>query len=268
MQNSTTKKTLVPKEHGAWGIWLVSYLIGIGIAERMNPNSLLLFHTALFLFLARVPLSLFVRQIRTEDLLIKIYVYTGLTLVSGILLLVRSRSWELLLLGGIALSLMILHLWLTQRREERTVLGELVGIAGLTLTGPGAYLAAGTSSILYEKAALLWLLCFAYFSEPVFYVKMLVTAKAAKGQKLDWTDKLRLGRDAGIYHTIVLISVYLLLVTKGMSVLILIPFVFTCLKVFWGISRLGEKSVSFKSVGWQEVAYSLLFGSFVVLAFI
>ncbi|MCQ3976894.1 MAG: hypothetical protein DPW09_25990 [Anaerolineae bacterium] len=64
--------------------------------------------------------------------------------------------------------LLVFNLWLVSRRQELSVVGELVGIVGLALGAPMAYYVA--SGQLDGTAIALWFINALYFGGTVFYV--------------------------------------------------------------------------------------------------
>lgn len=260
-------KQFIPREHGAWPMLLVPLFVGAGVASMFDGKVGLLLSAALFAYMARHTLLTLIRfrpgrgMDRRGGLLF--LASSALASVSFLLLVLRER-WLLLPLGGGTLLFMALHTIQALKRSERTVHGELLGIAGLTMTAPAAYyVAAGEINAV---AFLLWLLNFLYFGQSVFYVKMHVAAHGRQGNFGSLREKLRFGRDCVLYSLAMIAGVLGLCLARLIPPFAWIAFVPISIQTIQGISKLGGK-LRIKRLGFIELGHAILFGLVLIAVF-
>ena len=195
-QHRIAFKQLIPREHGVWPMFLVPLLVGAGVAPISDGMVGLLLSAAIFAHVARYELLLLVRlraKGGVDRRAFLLFLSSSALAFTSALFLVLEARWLLLSLGGGALLFMALHTFLALKRTERSIHGELLGIAGLTMTAPAAYyVAAGELNV---AAFTLWLLSFLYFGRSVFYVKMKVAAHGKRGDFRNLWDRLRFSRN-------------------------------------------------------------------------
>lgn len=107
----------------------------------------------------------------------------GLCLGAGVVLMALPvLRWPLMAaFGGLGLSLLFIQAMLTRARRERTLAGDALGVAGLELWGPMAYLVGGGTPD--RTMGLLWALCTAFFLGTAFHVKSLFRERGNPGYK-------------------------------------------------------------------------------------
>lgn len=156
-------KTLLPKEHGSWFLFLAPLAVGLGVAGQLNARGGAFTLAALGLFFARQPLDVTLRGRRggrtRADLapaLAWLAACALLTALAGAYLLLAARLWALLPLGLAGAGLLALQLWASRARLARTVWSEVIGTAGLALAAPAAHYAA--TGVWSAAAVTLWLL--------------------------------------------------------------------------------------------------------------
>jgi hypothetical protein len=250
-------------------MFFVALAVGIGAAKTLNGPVLLFSLTVLCAFLMRYPLSLTVkgwmRSHTLPDSCRWAAIYAGLTLGLGVLLLVWSRLWGLLALGGLAALLLGLYLWQVTRRAEKSLAGELLGVAGLTLTAPGAY-AVGTGR--FDGTALvLWALNFLYFGGSVFYVRLRVREQPRRPAPGGWWGRLAAARVTILYHLAALALVAVFARFGLTSLLAALAFVPTVCKAFQGVLAWPGR-VNVRRVGVVEVAHAVAFAALLIAAYL
>lgn len=267
----------LPHEHGAWAMFLVPLVIGIGVGISRapfdgNPNALLpiaLFVLVAFgVFLLRYPLML---SIKTGDAAARgaaYYwsgVYGAITLVGGVMLLIMTQLWWLALLGLLGSALLAIYLWLVVRRQEMSVVGEWTGIAGAALAAPGAYLVIAR---LFDTTALaLFGLDVLFFGGTVYYIKFKVREqlKLVKPEARVFA-RLIAGRMPIIYSMTALVVVGLCVLLGWVPALVLTAFLLPLVKVIVGAFERPARP-DFPRLGIIEVVYSVAFTIIIVLAF-
>ncbi len=152
--------------------------------------------------------------------------------------------------GLVTGALLALHLQRVGRRSERTVFGEIVGIAGLTLTLPGAlYVMNGR---LGADAAWLWALHVAYFVGGIFYVKARVSGFVGRAEAGRW----RLASD--LYHVVAVLGANLAGLAGWIPPLASAALLPALIRALWGVRQLPER-LNMRRIGYGEVIVTVLF---------
>lgn len=246
---------------------LVPLLVGLGVAGRVDAPGLLFAGAALALFLARYPMTMMLKRPRLRrEPAWPVWTLVYLLLAGGFTLplLGSYGRWGLMGIGALAGLLMVAYLMMVARRAEMTAAGEWLGIAGLTLTAPGAYYAA--TGILDGTAMLLWLINLLYFGGTVFYVKLKVREQPRRPAPVSTWEKLMAGRATLLYHLFAL-SIVLWLSFFGWAPA-LAPLAFApCLaKALRGVVAWGGRP-NMVRLGVTEILHSLVFGVLIFMAY-
>jgi len=175
------------------------------------------------------------------------------------LLLVYHLYWFFALALG-ALMLLAINARQAVRHQDRTIGGEMMAIAGLTITAPAAYYAArGT----FDATGLaLWILCALYFSSSVFYVKLRVSTinpRLNEAGRQPW-------RRCAFFHAFLLTSLLILSLTGRINLFALAAFSPVLARSFWHLAR-PVRRINLRRVGWLEIVYSVVFLIFTALTF-
>jgi hypothetical protein len=261
-------KAPVPKEHGAWFMLGHCLLIGAFVSGVFRWPVLLVCAASFLVFLAMQGLKQLARGYRNRDHGIPLRVpwpsvafLTGAAFLGGVALI----GWDLevlLLWGGISLVLTLMYAWVLFNRKERTVLGEWIGIAGLTVSTAVVW-SAGTGT-LEKEALLLWVVAFLYFGGTVPYVKLRV--KQMKSEGLSLSARFEIAQPALVYTAISLVAVDLAAYQRLVPWLVAVPFALSLAKVVWAVfeSR-GPKKIA--HIGYSEAVFSTLFAILTIAAF-
>src|SRR5262245_2530542 len=249
----------LPKEHGAWAMLYVPFLVGAlaGSSSSSSPfQLLLLLLSATFVFIARqsfvewrIALS---RGLPGAAARRTLLVYAGLGGALGVpLVFLYQRVW---LVPAVIFStaLLALNSWQAVRREDRTIIGEMIAIVGLTLTAPAAYYVCRGE--LNGSAWLLWALCILYFAASVFYVKLRVHSLNRRREGL----RKRARRYCALYHLFLIAALVLLGITGSTSVLVLVAFAPVLAKTVLQLAK-PSRQISLRQIGVLEIVYSVVF---------
>lgn len=247
----------IPREHGAWAILYGSCLTGLVAAGTLTPALLLFLAAMTAVFLAHEPLVKLVRSLKhgARPELIRqwaLWLAGELTivLVAGALLVLQHRLFPLLPIAIFVAVLLGIHLTLTAGRRERSVPGELLGVVGLTSSGPSAYY-VGSGEIDFAFW-LIWSLNILYFASGIFYVKMRV------GRFLKPELFRRRARDCIIYHALVALLLVAAVYNEWISWLMSLAFAPMIIRAFWHTFH-AEKQLRIKRIGYSEVAFAVVF---------
>lgn len=176
---------IFPSEHGSWSMLLVPFLIGAGVglfAASPAPGAgaavLLCFLAVMSVFLARQPVALWdrIRRGRGRRAHLPAAIFWAAVLLAngaaaGTGLLALGR-WPVLWLALPALGVLALTLALTALRGPRQLGVELIGVTGLALAAPAAYVSA--TARLDALAWLVWALSALHSVISVLYVRLRI----------------------------------------------------------------------------------------------
>lgn len=260
----------MPKEHGVWAVLYGSFLVGVGVAGRVTlPVGLFLLGITAAVFaigslpiLARVNAGAVYPE-RRRHALIWFLLYGVMAVTTLAPLLVVFRMAILLPFGMGASFFLLLRAFLIRERGDRTLIGELVGAAGLTMVGPIAH--AVSVGEVRPLSAILWLLLFLFFASGVFYVRMRVRGLIA--QRKGAASESNPGRwPCLLYHAALIVVIPALFLAR----LVPWPVVLAYAPALWraaaGLSQ-EETRLDLRRLGWSEVAVTTTFALILIAAF-
>lgn len=254
----------LPREHGAWAMLYVSFMVGTLVASSMNTRVLLLFLSVTFVFIGRESFLAWWRarsrgrtDISSRQFMTAYFALGGLSAAS---LLIFYHLYWLVVFGFGAVLLLAANAQQAVRREDRRIGSEILAIAGLTLSAPAAYYVS--RSALEPTALWLWLLCALYFVSSVFYVKLRVNAINPRNEGV----RKRSSWGCAIYHSVLLVALVVLALTESLNAFALAAFAPVLLRSFWRLVS-PIRRVNLRRVGWLEVVYSIFFLVFTTLTF-
>lgn len=254
----------LPKEHGAWAMLYVPFVIGILVAGRVSLAVLLLLLAVSCLFIARESLLPWWRARRrgqqADAARRMMLIYLTLAVLFGAPLLFYFRLWKLVWLGVPVLILLAVNAEQATRREDRTILGEVLAIIGLTMTAPAAHY---TASGVWEPTALwLWALNVFYFTSSVFYVRWRVLS--AHARHLEEREQIK--RHCALYHSFLVLALGVLALTGNVSLFVVLAFAPAVGRAFWYLFK-PTTALSLRRIGILEIVYSTVFLILVSLAY-
>jgi YwiC-like protein len=232
----------LPREHGAWGMIIIPFLLG---ATRWSWQVATIGVAAFFFFLARGPLLAWARAWHRKsnpgNSPKLTMLYLGVTLIAWVPVYLTTRLLPLLFFGAAGAVLLAINTWQALEREDRTVTGEFLAFCGLGLIAPATNCVAVSEWTGY--GVVLWVLCVAYFSSAIFYVKMRVKATVPRMA----VAHKRLRIYTVVYHV--------LLFASGKYAIAFLPVI---ARALWYAIRPSSK-INLKQIGWTEVVYSIWF---------
>jgi hypothetical protein len=254
----------LPREHGAWVMLYVPMITGVLAAWSFSFRVILFALSATFLFIARESLISWWRSYRRGErrveALQRLGIYLSLAGLSIAPPIIADRLFALVPLGVGALLLLAINAEMAAKREDRTILGEILAIAGLTMAAPAAhYVAEGTWD---ERAIWLWALSALYFASSVFYIKLRVNLVNARKQD----ERKRVWRRCATYHAFLLVSLFLLATTDQFDHLALVAFAPAMTRASWSLVKVSGR-LDLKRLGLLEILYSVVFLIFITLTF-
>jgi hypothetical protein len=257
----------MPAEHGAWVVLSVPILVTwIAFPPSPLPAALLVLSVAAaWLAQSTAPAAGrgvgSSRQWLTAELMV--------LAAAGLALLLGWRLWPLVPLGVLAAVFAGAHLWMRgkviQRRLDRSEPGELIGVVGLCLTAPAAYVVS--RGRLDENAAVVFAACTLFFFSGVLFVQMLL--KRLRARSLPGASRWGVARNVAIYHggLAILLAILPAVLPVRTSLLVVAAFAPALVRAMWGIARYKSQGVpSFKKIGVMESVYAAWFAVLIALA--
>ena len=225
-------------------MWSVPLIVGAAVAPVWQWRTLILIVAALAFFLVRYPLATIIktRKRPTTDRawwLRWAIGYGAIATVCGAWLILIEQLYLLIPIGLIGALLVVFNLWLVARKQERSVYGELSGIAGLALGAPLTYYAA--SGQLDLTALVLWLVNALYFGGTVFYIKLKVRQQPRLPAPERLSERLLKAKDCLTYQTVVLTLIIVSVGLIRLPWLVPLAFLPMTLKVLYGALRWQDK---------------------------
>jgi hypothetical protein len=262
-------RPIAPKEHGAWAVLYGAFLAGVGVAGRLTVPVMLLLGVVTLLAFANGPLAGLVRFPRGEadsderrNAVVWLALYGFGALMGAVPLLAVYRMVFLLPFGMAAACFFVLRAFLVREGDDRSLPGELIGTAGLTLVGPVAHAVAVGE--VQAVGALLWLLLALFFASGVFYVRMRIRAMLARRKGTPAVSS-RARWSCLVYHALLLVLIPALAAANLMPWAVLLAFAPALWRAAAGLRR-RDAPLNLKRLGWSEVGFTLTFVVLLIVA--
>lgn len=225
----------MPREHGAWGMLLVPFAVGVAVGGVFDLKVALLLASTICVFLARA--SWIKRQFRWTGLL------AALAAAAAAPLFWVWRLWGLAGFAALAAPLAV-------RPNSAALSMQLLAASGLSLTAPaGWYTATGR---LEATAFGLWFWNSLYFAGGVLYVRL----RLARGGPV-WPV-------LGFYAALLLFG--LAWAAAGViSYGVPVAFAPSAMRAIIGAGRL-QRPLRVRRLGWSEMGHAVLFGALLAVA--
>jgi hypothetical protein len=269
MSQATTQGAAppMPAEHGAWVVLTVPLLMmWMAFPPRLVPAVLLVLSVlAAWLAQSTAPAARKGARGARTWLVLELLVFAacGLGLVLG------WRLWSLVPLGAAAALFAAVHSWMRgkviKRRLDRSELGELLGVLGLCLTAPAAYVVS--TGRLEAPAAAAFAACAVFFGSGVLFVQMLL--KRLRARKHPDASRWQVARNVALYHGVLVVGLLAsaALLPARTALLAIAAFVPALGRTLWGLLTVRSSAVpSFKTIGVLESVYAVWFAVMLALA--
>ncbi len=263
-------RPIVPREHGAWAVLYGGFLVGVGVTGQVTlPVALFLvgitaaaFANGPFAILARSTIG-HVQGGRQRQALFWFLAY-GVVAVAALLPLLLVFRMTFLLPFGIGAALFLfLRAFLIRGRDDRTLAGELVGTAGLTMVGAAAHAVAVGE--VQPISGILWLLLFLFFASGIFYVRMRIQRMLAARRGLAAPPSPTVW-PCLLYHTLLVMVVPSLFMARLVPWPVLLAFAPALWRAAAGV-RQRETRLDVRRLGWSEVVLTTVFVVLLIGAF-
>jgi len=251
----------IPREHGAWAMLVIPLVLGVAAAGALERSSLWAAAAMVLLFLARgasVPAGArFVgRRPLPAGYLPRRLVWTGIytsgagTCFAAALAGVTPAARETVVLSAVLpLGLGIVHSVLGLAGRDRSIVGEVIGMAGLASAAP--LIVAASGGRLDRQAVGAGAFALLYFVSSLAFVRAFRGIK--ESGRLEALPCLVAHAGIGVG----LVALYGLGFVPATALAAFVP---VAVRTAWGLSR---PPPNLKVLGWREVAVA---GIFLVVA--
>lgn len=236
-------KLILPKEHGAWAMWITPFIIGIFVTHFS------IFHLPLLIsiFFAYISISPFIQGIKRPSNRKQLWKYSVFYIIIAILfgLPVIIIFPKVVFIVLAIIPLFLLNLYFVKQKKERALLNDLFAIAALSSTIFASYYIG--SNKIDSLNLILWIYNIFFFFGSALYVKSLIRERNNKTFKI--LSKL--------YSIIVPIfgfhfsGIYLLFAFTFFTIRIFIPY---------------KANITSKTIGIIEIFNTLWFTVFIILS--
>ncbi|MEW6457249.1 MAG: YwiC-like family protein [Acidobacteriota bacterium] len=256
-------KPIIPKEHGAWGMLYVPFFSSFLLLKYIKIEYILFFFLISLLFLSKEPLIAIMRLEKLKNIKSKNF-YDAIYFLVFYFLLISFLSFLLIFIYGlklliyfgiVAFFLLIVYIYFVSKKKERTFMGEIFAITGLSLSAPAGYYSLTSSIDL--KAIILWIINGIFFISSIFYVKLRVSFFIRNEEKIRKSKTLCL-----IYHLFLFLFIVSLIVSNKISYFVFFAFLPVIVRGIWPLI-FEPSGFNIKKIGRTELIYSLIFVIFI-----
>lgn len=230
-------KPVIPKQHGAWAMLLIPFLLS-ALIGKATWQHIPLFLAWLFVYLATYPFLMYMkqkRQKRQKHYLHWTLIYFSLAILFGIVPL--TYEWRILFFAIYMLPLFFVNIFFACQKNERALLNDVSAIIVFCIGGMISYYF--TMKTIDETAWLIALVSFLYFLGSTFYVKTMIREK--KNPTYRWIS--------WGYHLLLVVGTFIV------SPWFVIAFIPSCIRAI----VLYGKKVTVLKVGVWEIVNSVYF---------
>lgn len=238
-------KLIIPKEHGAWAMWIAPYIIGMLLAGPKWIHLLLLI-SIFFAYISVTPLLQGIRRPKEQKEMFKLsFIYLLIAGILGFPVLINHPKLLFILL--LVAPFFAINIYFVRIKRERAFLNDLAGVIGLSSTLLVAYY-IGLKEFSTE-IFIVWLLIILFFVGSIFFVKSKIREK----------NNVRFKLVGKIYSVILPIFALIFF-----DIYLMIAYLFSTFRLFWFAK---EENPSPIKTGIIEIVNSIWFVIFIVLSF-
>jgi hypothetical protein len=174
-------KPLIPKQHGAWAMLLIPFLLGV-YAGGFSWLHIPLFFGWLLLYLATYPMLMAMKNKRKEYYLKWSFAYFLPAIV--LLIIPLIYDFALIYFGFAMIPFFLINLYYAKKKNDRAFLNDIAAIAAFCIGGLASfYIGQGKLNI---TALEIYSFCFLFFIGSAFYVKTMIREK--KNSMYKWAS--------------------------------------------------------------------------------
>ncbi len=265
------RSLIVPREHGAWGMFLVPLATGavvglVGGGRALALPWLLLATLSIFWLRTPVESWLGTTPMRAQTADERKFVGKGiLALIATSAVALAGLFWQgqnlqLLWLGLVSAKAFGTQVLLRKWSRDTRTLSQIVGAIALTATAPAAYIVVQGS--LNKTAVLLWLCNWFFAVNQIQFVQLRIHSSRLQGV---WTKAL-CARSFLVTQLVVVTGLCITWRLQRLSGLVILAFVPALARgIHWVVAP--SRRLAVRRLGWTELAQALTFGVLLVAAF-
>ncbi|MDQ0227420.1 YwiC-like family protein [Metabacillus niabensis] len=237
-------KLLLPKQHGAWAMLIIPFILGSD-AGGFSFLHIPLFIGWLSLYLATYPILMYVKGKKKEYYFKWSSIYLGFALV--FLVFVLIFKWQMLLFGLAMVPFFFINIYFEKKKKERAFVNDVIAICVFCIGGIASfYLGTGYFN---KEAFFIALLSFLFFLGSTFYVKTMIREK--KNRRFHYYS--------WCYHLLLIVGIFLLVEEKQ----IILAYIPSTIRAFLLVGR----KPTIMQVGILEIINSVIFLFVLLLVF-
>jgi len=265
------KRLLVPREHGAWALWLLPLISGgiVGFTRGAATAAPALWFSLLAIaaFLIHQPLESLlgvsiVRLRSPREQRVALFWVIGLTAIAalGVMELLLLHRGLVLLIGVAALSCFALAA-LCRRARALRIPKQLIGALGLTSTAAGAYYVI--TGKLDNVALSLWLASWLFAAGQIEYVQLRLGTANVRSRH----GKITAAWPVCLLHLLILAGAITSAAALWLPKLLPLAFVPAVVRIFvWMFSPV--RPLKLYVLGFTELFQNVVFAALLTVAFI
>ena len=272
VNRARVKSMVVPREHGAWGLLLVPLVTGaaIGLLDGGHSSGQLALFSlaALALFWLRTPVESLLgtspfrpgNESERHPVMVAAVVLAAFAALCLTALFWGGNHRQLLLIGGVAALAFVMQAGLKKLGRQARTASQMVGVIGLTATGPAAYYVA--CGRLDTQALAIWLANWMFAAGQIQFVQLRIHAARCSELREKWQR----GRGFAAGQVAILAALLGGLAGGMFPALVLAAFVPALARGARWFFR-APQPLAVRALGWWEVAQSVTFGLLLIVAF-
>ncbi|MGE5321366.1 MAG: YwiC-like family protein [Actinomycetota bacterium] len=267
-----TRRLLVPREHGSWGLWLLPLITGavVGAATNPGPSDWAIFWfcaASAAAFLAYQPLEALLgispvkaRSAEEKQIAATWVILTGfVALISAVELVLSGRS-RVLFFALLAAACFGFRMLFTKVRALRAM-RQVVGALALSSAAAASYYVI--SGRIDLTALVLWGANWVFAAGQIEYVQLRMRSAGAHSR----ADKTRAGWKVYLFHAALVSITVTAAITGHAPIFFALLFIPAMVRLLvWAMSRPAK--IDFYLLGFSELFQSVLFSCLLVIAFI
>jgi len=252
----------IPREHGAWGILIGSFLSVIAITHTVLFSQLFFLLAIAAFYLAR---HSFLLVLKSGDIKSRAGWFITFTIIGWIFLAgaaISAQYFQIIIWSSLLLIFLLLEIWLIRHRKQASFSAQLAGTVGLTAIAP-------LSLMLYQKDftsffIFTWVINILFFTSGILFVRYQISAMKENASKRSDFKKYKAAMIC--YHFTLLILLFLSVLYFDKFWGLFIAFVPILAQSFIAILvKLNFRNL--RVVGWLEIAQTLCFIALLAIFF-
>jgi len=166
----TLPAPVLPREHGAWGIFFGSFLSCVAVTGSLHRSMLYLFLAMGILYCTRPTWILISRRKQRLSAVL----WAAVLSAAGLLLLAQASSSyrPVLLWCAVVIPFPVMEILFVRSKKQLTLAAQIIGVVGLSTIAPLSHMIAEREAS--REAAALWIACAAFFTCGILFARLQI----------------------------------------------------------------------------------------------